>query len=337
MTSYKMNILYQFSETYAPFAGISITSLLMNNQGDIHFFLLTPAIGTADLQKIQDTIESFGQRYTIVETTDLDEKLTELDFPKYRGSYTTNYKLFIADLITSDVERILYIDSDTVVTGDISELFEMDMGDHCVAMVTDSICNNVKILKGFQKEDYYCNAGVILFNIPVWNAAGIEGKIVAHLMETHERYASPDQDLINLIVGRDILKLHPRYNLQPLHYAYSDKTYFNYYHPVAYYSAEEIQEARNHPAIMHTFRFIGEYPWHKGNVHPQVSFFDEYLRKSQWSDYQKSPSDIGRVHKMEKVLYKILPRSLYLIVFNFYFNRYFKELIRSVKSGEDSD
>ena len=332
-----INILYQFDENYAPYAGISITSLLINCGCKVHCFLLTTNTDNEDIRKVISTINKYGGEATVLDASSVNEKLESLNFPKYRGNYTTNFKLFIDDLIPKDIERIAYIDSDSIITGDISQLNNIEMADYPIGMVLDSVSNDTKEMKGFKPEDHYFNGGFILFNMPVWRSSGIQDEIINHVLTTHKRYAAPDQDLINIVLKDRIMLLHPRYNLQPTHFAYSNKTYFRYFKPKGYYSENEIKEAVEKPVMLHTFRFLGEFPWHKNNLHPQNSYFDQYMEKSLWKNYVKQPSGVGTTYKIEKMMYRILPRRVFFYIFNKMFYRYIRNLIVEVDRGNDSD
>ena len=43
---------------------------------------------------------------------------------------------------------------------------------------------------------------------------------------------------------------------------------------------EELEQARQNPVILHAYRFLGDFPWHKGNKHPANALFDKYTKNS---------------------------------------------------------
>ena len=88
-----------------------------------------------------------------------------------------------------------------------------------------------------------------------------------------------------------------------------------YKHKEPYYGSEEIKEALKDPGIIHFLRYIGESPWHEGNVHPATPYFDKYLKISPWHDMVKKPSGKGGVFKIEKSMYRLLPKALFLRIF----------------------
>ena len=223
--------------------------------------------------------------------------------------------MFISEIFPEEVKRVLYLDADTIVVSDISDIYDSDMKGHALAMVYDSLGESHKNEIGLTDDDGYYNSGVILFDVDKWRDKGYTARIVDHVKNVRAHYPSPDQDLINVVCRGDILTLPPSLNFQPVHRAYSIKDYFRNYAHTRYYSEEELTEASGAPKIIHFFRFVGEFPWNRGNVHPFNDIFDEYLRGSLWKDYVKEPADNGFALKCEKVLYKILPRSLFLDVF----------------------
>ncbi|MBQ7832742.1 MAG: hypothetical protein IJ336_04095, partial [Lachnospiraceae bacterium] len=115
-----INVLYQCDNNYAPFMGVSLTSLLMNNVEleNLHIFLLGKDLSIENMQKIQRTCDEYGRKIIFLDCVGLDERIENYGMNKYRGSYATFYKLFVSELLKDmgiTVQRMLYIDSDTVI------------------------------------------------------------------------------------------------------------------------------------------------------------------------------------------------------------------------------
>ena len=68
-------------------------------------------------------------------------------------------------------------------------------------------------------------------------------------------------------------------------------------------------------STMVAYRFLGDFPWHKGNLHPNTAIWDSYMRRSPWSDLEKRHARRGLVFKIEKLLYRTLPKRLFLSLF----------------------
>lgn len=193
-------------------------------------------------------------------------------------------------------------------------------------MVLESIRDNYKVMIGMGEDSDYYNSGVILFDVDKWIANKYCERIVEHIQNVRSSYIG-DQDFLNIVCEGDVCRLPLIYNFQPLHARYSASDYFKAYPPKAsygsdnnmvysgYYSLEEIEAAKNSAVVYHCYRWLGEFPWNKGNLHPFNDLFDSFLKISLWSKYIKSYADIGMILKMEKLLYRVLPKCIFIRIF----------------------
>ncbi len=311
-----VNILYQCNDKYAPYCGVSITSLFVNNKDAdvIRVFILDDEIKEENKVKFDALVKKYGREINFIPTSDLVEKMKKLGIAPYRGSYTANFKMFISEFIPDDADKLLYIDSDTIVDGNLGELFSLDLKGKPIGMCMDSVVGAYKTCIGLNAEDKYYNSGVLLFDVNEWKAQQRSEKIVEHTKTVRAHYPAPDQDLINLTVKEDIVLLPIKYNMEPAVYMFKLKNYLKTFnHP--YYSKKEIEDGKKDVAIYHFFRVMGEFPWHRNNMHPFNDLFDKYLAISPWSDYVKEDSGISAVFKIEKLLYKFLPERIFIWLF----------------------
>ncbi len=328
MKQNKVNILYQINDKYAPFAGVSMTSLLKNNSAissELVFYILGEELSEQSIVKFRRLEEEFGCDINIKDGKELINWMRKLGLASYRGSFAANLRLFLPQILEEDVERVLYLDADTVVNAEIDKLYFSDLEENAVGMVLDSLGEKHKLELGLKKEEPYYNSGVVLFDMIKWRQYGYTQKIIEFIKEKKEEFTSPDQDLLNIVCKGHIMTLPPEYNMQPVHIAFSSKDYKKYYRDISYYSEEEINKAVKQPVIYHFFRFLGEFPWNKKNCHPDNELFDRYLRESPWKDYRKEKAQASIFNKIEKVLYFLLPGNLFLGIFHFAHNLYLKQ------------
>lgn len=313
----RLNLLYQFNEKYVPYAGVSIFSVLHHNRqvSEICIFIMGERLSYSAKKKIEQMVAAYNRVVRFIDTEFLIEKMKELDMPTYRGSYAANMRLFLDEVLDESVERILYLDSDTIVAGKLDELICIDMQRKTIGMALDSLGESHKKQIGLSEKDDYYNSGVILFDLQRWREKRYSEQIVRHVTEQRNNYPAPDQDLINLVCKDDIFRLDIRYNFQPIHGAFSDRHFLRVMHPAVYYNVRQIGAARTEIVIYHCFRFLGEFSWHDGNLHPFGRIFDKYLELSPWKDYKKEKANVGLTIKIEKLLYRMLPRTLFLPVF----------------------
>lgn len=316
----KLNVLYQSDDNYAIFMGVSICSLLENNRNanEINIYIINDSISEENMNKLQDMVSKYKRNLVFLEIEKILKNKTIVNAFEYIGmrkNAHSYFKMFLDILLPDFNDRILYIDSDTAVTGDLQKLFTCDMGGNTIGMVIDSLIIKSKHSIGFDDEDKYYNSGVMLIDLEAWRKRECSKRILNH-EKNIRTYGTVDQDLLNVELKGEILTLPIKYNLQPVHLDYSYATYSKIYkHRSEYYSETEIKEAVESPKIIHYLRYIGESPWHAGNVHPGTIYFDSYLQKTPWKYYKKEYSNRGKVFELEKWLYIHLPKRIFLQMF----------------------
>ena len=312
-----LHVLYACDDNYAPFAGISLYSLFANNRDLAHIcvYLVEDHVSEENKDRLRREAEAFGRELILVDATAIVAQIKRLNIPSYRGSYTTNFRMFFHTFLRADVDRLLYIDCDTLITGSLAPLLSLDLGGNAVGVVRDSLTTVYKTYIGMAEDDDYFNAGVTLIDVNAWKRQNITERLLDHIQNVRSRYCNPDQDLLNLVLKDTKYILPPEYNFQPSHRAFSDKDYFAAYPHKRYYSPAELEHARKNPKILHTYRFLGDFPWHTGNLHPDTPLFDDYMRHSLFCDYEKKPARRGAIFAIEKMMYRMLPKRLFLKIF----------------------
>jgi lipopolysaccharide biosynthesis glycosyltransferase len=174
--------------------------------------------------------------------------------PVGRYTGTTWYRSFIPEILPH-VDRILYMDIDTIVVDSLEPLWQVDLAGLYVAAVT-----NVLPPEGFERPEAlgldgphaYFNTGVLLLNLGEMR----RDRCTAAILEfgrSHE-LLWPDQDALNVVLGSRRLPLHPRWNCT--------NSLFSFEWSEDVFGRQAVEEARRHPAIRH---FEGPprcKPWH---------------------------------------------------------------------------
>lgn len=311
-----LSIIYQLNEKYVPFAGVSITSLLENNKeaSSITIYVLGESISPESKQKLTEAVEKYGRRVFFPNTTSLLLRFKKLGMIPYRGTYSVYLRLFFPELIPTDVERAIYLDADTIVDGSLEPLSNFDLKGKSVGMVLESITDDYKTMIGMSTSSEYYNSGMILYDVDKWKTNGYCDKIVHHAQSIRSSYIG-DQDFINIVCEGDIFRLPPKYNFQPSHKRYTTKQYFTCFGSDPYYTPSEVEESSTDVAIYHCYRWLGDFPWNRDNLHPFNEVFDKYLKMSLWKDYKKEKAGFDRLIVIEKLLYRMLPKIIFIRVF----------------------
>ena len=308
----KLSVLYITDEKYAPLVGVSVTSLFKNNpvsRISLTVYILTTNMSTHNKTLFENLAKDYEQQICTINVGKELEKIEKLNISKYRGSSITNLRLCFDKFIPRQVQRLLYLDADTIVCGNIEELADFDMHGKMLGMVHDAY-GKIIVDKDYKGDAYY-NAGVILFDCEKWRKEMWREQILRYINDNGAQFTHPDQDLYNFLCKSEIICLPIRYNLQPVHSMYPDKVVYSNLGRLLYYSKEEIAEGRNNPAVLHMIRVFGRNPWHKKNSHPFNDEYRRYKELSLWSRYPDEKKRIGLAFLIEILLSKLLPDSVF--------------------------
>ena len=325
----KLNVLYLSDDNYAAFAGVSIYSLLVNNvdYDSIKIYVIDDNISEENKRKLHTTVSSFGREIVFLDLSEAVSKLKSIGVPAYRSSYTTYLKLFAFGQIDQSDGRVLFVDSDSVVVGQIDDLSSFNMGENAIAAVKDSLY--VRELVEDDGIEYglpYFNMGVMLVDLKKWHALSYEKKVI-DLLKRRCHFFAADQDILNTIANGRISCLPPRFNCTPHLHDYSYKGILRVFPQKDYYAVDLFEEAKKRPVIHHFERYIGQQPWIKNNHHPFSKEYDYYLAKSPWAGLAKQKKKMSFVFRVEVFLYILLPHALFLPIFAFGFKNYVKKTI----------
>lgn len=332
-----MNILYLSDNNYAIYMGVSILSLLENNKHlhEINIYVIDDEIFQENKDILQKMVEAYNRRIIFLDMSEGINKLKRLGAPLYRGSYTTYLKLFTFSLLPADVHRIFFIDSDTLVVGKLDELYNYDMQGNPVAAVLDNLCIFDKVHLGYDRDCVWCNMGVMLVDVDKWKEMDCE-QMVINQMQKRCAFVAVDQNLLNISLHGHISVLPLKYNVTQHYLAYSYNDFMKCFPMKHFYTKKDVEYALQNPIVHHFERFIGESPWHKDNITLMNDEFDYYLAKSPWKDYVKVKANTSTVLKIEKMLYKILPRKVFLRIYTLAYKRYVLNLNKQLEEGIDS-
>lgn len=334
----ELNILYLTDNNYAVFAGVSMTSLFLNNKNVDRFtvYVIDDNIAQDNKDKMQALAAEYGHKVVFLDLSSGIRTLESMGIPKYRNSYTTYLKLFAFGILPDNVERIFFIDSDSVVVDDLSEMIDLDMQGCMIGAVRDGLSHSYKVALGFDPNDSWFNMGIMLVDVKRWKAEHAEEKILAQL-KIRKGYIAVDQDLLNITQHGNIMTLHPRYNATPHHFVYRETDFRKAFPQGGFYEDLKImEEAQQRPAIRHFERFVGESAWNKDTAHPYAFLFDKYLALSPWRDYQKTKANLSLVLKVENMMYRILPKKVFIRLYGIAFRRYLQKTNKMLLSNEET-
>ena len=232
---------------------VSMTSALENNNKEknvIIFYLFVPH--NFDKTKVE-VFDSLKKKYLVK----IHYFMIPPRFNRLRkwtwGTATIYFKLYIP-LVLPHLERILYLDGDTLVYQDLSDLFNLDFNDNYAMGYP---FHGVRMMdKWGKKLINYINGGVILFNIKKITKDNKDAELFEFTVKNTGRLYFLEQDALNLI-------FYNKTGLLPLKYGiYLFGNITTYHKKVknelrAELNETELIEALENPAILH---FAGCFP-----------------------------------------------------------------------------
>ena len=186
-------------------------------------------------------------------------------------------------------DKVIYLDTDIVVNGDISELYDIDLNDNYIGGVFNILYytqkKNLPAMLKIPDIESYINAGVMLMNLKKMREDNVVKKL-EHYIGQFE--GSVDQHIFNKVCYGKILNIPPKYNMTM---SYQDL--YQLPESEAFYRKKELREAIDDPMIIH---YTGERkPWTYANL-PLAWKWYKYFRKSAFRDYtlERVPFNLKR-------------------------------------------
>lgn len=322
MTDNLLNVLYFCSDLFVDVAATSIVSLLENNKefGSINIYVIDDGISETKREMLSSLVASYSRNIAYVDAPDPSEFF---QFP-FKSRYQMGHsymRMCIGSLVPESVDRLLCLDSDTLVTGSLARLWQTDLNGKILAGVAD--CVNLKAFRKqfmLSEDDVYCNAGVFLVNMNEWRGCNVEERIRETIREHNGNIFFFEQTLMNYACRERIVRLAPIYNAYTLFFAMSYKNLMRWRRPTNFYSDAEAREATEHPVIVHFTRnfYLTSRPWVKGCAHPLTADYLGYKNLTPWNTVEED----GRPWK-KKLIYRlvhIVPQGLLAFATNILYN-----------------
>ncbi len=288
-----MKVVYMTSDIFAKFTVVSIISMLENNKQntEIDYILLDDGLTESNSSIISNIFEKYNVNYEIKNVSYAFEKFAKCS-PKELGAFNgakTTWLRLMPDYLFPNYDGIVfYVDSDTIVDGDISELCQLEWGERilCAADVGERFKTELLMEDGEEKmvicrhgSRRYFNAGIILINMNNFLKYKVHDRIIGAINDLSViRFA--DQTVYNYILSDDeVLPLACRFNYT--------------YHGRPKYEINGIDQDIPHderPVIIH-YPGYSTRPWYRESTSNMAYLFRKYQDMSPWKGYTESYFD----------------------------------------------
>lgn len=285
-----MYVAYASSEEYSEYTGISMYSLLKNNNQNIinEIFLFSNNMSKESKKKISTMCYENNMKLNII---DVDKIIMDImkknSLPNFKNGGITVYIQSFPDLIIPEyVDKILLLDSDTIIDNTLEELDKVDMSNKVIGVVENTgALDNISLPEEeeeiVKKRGYYFNAGVLLINMNLWRKYKCT-KLCLDSCNKIKKMTFASQTILNdAIPDSYIYLLHPKYN----YYAH---TYPKYYGKelkkfYSHFGGEIAYEATNYAVIIH-YKGTHTRPWFKESTSLLKNKYLDYKIESPWTN-----------------------------------------------------
>ncbi len=261
-------VFFAVDDNYLPFLSITLESLWENSSHEYAYetFVLHSGIR----EDYQEKILRYNKAGFSVSFVDVTERLKEISSHLHMRDYytaTTYFRVFIAEMFPQ-YDKAFYLDSDTVILGDIAELYEQDMGENMLAGAPCEGVNSFDVYKRYVSEvgglnpDYFFNAGVLMMNLKAFREGGFYEKF-ADLLKKYKFKVIQDEDYLNVLCQDRVMRLPRAWNKSPV--------------------APDVLP-REELRIVHYL--MTWKPWHYTDI-PYQEYFWEYAERTEFYDLLK--------------------------------------------------
>jgi lipopolysaccharide biosynthesis glycosyltransferase len=264
-----IDIAMGFDARYAPHAANVMASIARHAPGArLRFILLQAEVPVELRRRIEAAVGAASFVWVEVGEKDLPAHAT-------RGhlSRAMLFRLGLEALAPQDCQRLIYIDSDTVVLGDVRELWDADLGTHPIGAVTDCYQDAAKFSEtwALSPGGRYFNSGVLVIDLAQVREQKLFSRALDFVVEHDAKLVFSDQDALNHVFWKNAATLEPTWNVQ------------------RYMSLEEVRRetapdrrwGHRAPRLVH---YIGtEKPWMRDVWHPWAWLYWENLKRTPFT------------------------------------------------------
>jgi len=212
-------IFYACDDTFVKFTIVSALSLIENADKNRNYVIYILNDGISENMK--EEMLKLSSQNVMIRFVCVREQLKKLKVELPLRDYyskTTYYRLFIAKMFP-EYDKAVYIDSDTIVLGDVSEFFDTDIGDCLVgacneqAMVQNDIFGNyAEKVVGVDRNKFF-NAGHVLINCKAFRENNILEEFIK-LLKVYTFVVTQDEDYLNVLCKNKVYYIEQGWNTE---------------------------------------------------------------------------------------------------------------------------
>lgn len=297
-----MNIAYSCNDFYIPQTGISIISLCENNKKteDICIYFIGKDVSPANVAVLRTITESFGRRFIFI---DFDTIAHDLNISSIGRHIETIYaKVFFTRI--EGLDKIIYLDSDTIVDGSLEPLWNDDLRN--VYMGAVQTFSKMKGQLGMPENAPFFNDGMAIVNVEYCRKHNLTEKVLKVIAEYDGNPPTLSEGALNKVCLGHVKYISLRWNCMAgiLYFGKLDMEYLS--SRLDQYTKEDLEESCNHPVVIHYLTAFYNRPWFSPCTHPYKDRYYHYQAMSPWKDIKPTKKPLPLKLKLIDLCFRFL-------------------------------
>lgn len=298
MTGQDIHIACAANAAYVPHVATLLQSVAANHGPDVTVhFLHDASVSAEQLAQLRGQTDQSGMR--LVCHVPVAQQLAGLPVTD-RYPQVVWFRVLLPELLP-DVERVLYLDADTLVLQSLSPLWDLSLANVPLAAVQDVLSPQHRGLPqtiGLSRSEDYFNSGVLLLNLERMRVTNFRSRMMA-LDRAHFDAGFPDQIALNAVAKGQWLRLHPKWNCMTPFIEDTDRS-----DDMSERSFQH-QQAAASPCVLHFEGYwLRAKPWHYRCDHPHQWLYLYYRGLTPW------PLKVLEDRNLKNLIAKRVPRRL---------------------------
>ena len=297
-------------DTYVRPTAVTITSVLHNLAPGytVELYLVDRGISQAHRNRVEHVLAAYADRVTLhwrfVDTSGLDA-IAPSESWLNSNAYVP---LWMETIVPASVNKALYLDSDLVVEGSLSDLWNRELHSAALLAAQDQWIPHISSHAGIHNHTVidasdthpYFNSGVMVCNLEKWRAAHVNERARAYIRRHTHAINLADQGVLNAVLMHDWKALPPSWNV---HHKIGTKRWIREaaQWPLSDFRTEMRARYSTLLSYPHILHFAGpEKPW-KTDHHPEALRWFRYAWRSRWMTLRERARSIPTVYQRQSV------------------------------------
>lgn len=312
-----MNVVYCCNDRYAEVFAVSLLSLCESNikEKDLNIYLIENRLSVQSRKRLECLADNYQRKLNFISLENRKASKQKLSLPS-TYSVDTFSRLFMASLLPDNVERVIYIDCDTLVLENLRELWEFDLNGAYAGMVNDCENKSYRRSLGLRESEIYYNAGVFVANLKLWRKHNVEDAFLCFINQCKGYIPVVDQGVLNTVLNGKIHTLPLKFNVGTVWFAFDYQELCKLRRPVVIYSREEAEKAYKSPVVVHFTNnfFMPIRPWMQNCSHPYGQKWLQYRERTPWGENELWRDSRSGLAKAYTTFCHMIPKPIVIVI-----------------------